>query len=263
MKSKPGYNPIRRNRNIGTPKQGHGQNNKLSIPQPAVTMKTFYERLGEYSRSEVEINGKRYTFAVEATRRDSQHACSIDDVVRVLEHIPPDDLTGLDLIVFRQPTRKEELLSSVWGRLIYAYEFENRTCPAIILEAIDYTRQIHWSKHLSVDDHRELQRLIEDGHQIVDTGRYFEAPYKPANVRNTQLFRTLLHEIGHYVQYMNVVERPANANADDIGEWLKRSAYYGSIPTLEKECFAHRYAAEKRKELCLAGVMPFELPIER
>ena len=40
------YDPIRRNRHIGTSKQGYGQNNKLSIPQPALVFKTFYERLG-------------------------------------------------------------------------------------------------------------------------------------------------------------------------------------------------------------------------
>ncbi|WP_405564755.1 hypothetical protein [Polaribacter sp. Asnod6-C07] len=36
-------NPTRRNRNIGTAKQGYGQDNKLVVPYPAVEMK--------YSRS--------------------------------------------------------------------------------------------------------------------------------------------------------------------------------------------------------------------
>jgi len=36
-------NPIRRNRNIGTAKQGFGQNNKLKIPSPFGTLQAFYE----------------------------------------------------------------------------------------------------------------------------------------------------------------------------------------------------------------------------
>ena len=205
MKNRPGYNPTRRNRNIGTSKQGYGQNNRLSIPWPAATLKVFYERLGDYTKTVVAIREKPYTFVIEATRNNSLHACSVADVVHILGQIPADDLEGLDLIVFRQPKRKEAILSPVWGRLIYSYEFEKRFCPAIILEAVDFTGKIRWNKHLSVDERKELQRLIEDGHPIVDTGRFYEAPYEIANVRNTQLHRTLLHEIGHYVQYLDLI----------------------------------------------------------
>jgi len=249
MKSRPGYNPTRRNRNIGTSKQGQGQNNRLSIPAPAATMKVFYERLGSYTKTVVNIREKPYTFVVEKTRINSHHACSITDVANILEQIPTDDLEGLDLIVFRQPKRKEEILSLVWGRLIYSYEFENRFCPAIILEACDYTGKIRWNKHISVDERRELQRLIEDGHPIVDTGRFFEAPYEIANVRNTQLYRTLLHEIGHYVQYLDIVERPATKTNDVDAEQERRWKIYVSMPRSEKENYAHHYAEQKRRHL--------------
>ena len=40
-----GWNPVRRNRNFGTAKHGHGQDNELTIPQPADTLRSFYERL--------------------------------------------------------------------------------------------------------------------------------------------------------------------------------------------------------------------------
>ena len=45
--------------------------------------------------------------------------------------------------VRRQPKRKEEIISPVWGRLIYSYEFENDYCPAIILDAIDAVSYTH------------------------------------------------------------------------------------------------------------------------
>jgi hypothetical protein len=247
MKNRPGYNPTRRNRNIGTAKQGHGQNNRLRIPSPVPIEKVFYERLGKYTKTVVDINGKPYTFAVEATRKDSQHACSVADVTHVLQQISPDDLEGLDLIIFRQPKRKEEILSPVWGRLIYFYEFENRFCPAIILESQNFTKKFCWSKHISAEDRKELQRLIEDGHPLVDTGRCYEAPYELANVRNTQLYRTVLHEIGHYVQYLDVIARPAAKAKDEEAEREKRWKVYDSIPSSEKENFAHRYAEQKRQ----------------
>ena len=248
-----GYNPTRRNRNIGTSKQGYGQNNRLSIPSPAATSKLFHERLGHYTKHIIDINEKPYTFVVEATRSNSKHACSVADVAHVLEQIPSGDLEGLDLIIFRQPKRKEEILSSVWGRLIYYYEFEKPFCgsPAIILEAVDYTGKIRWNKHLSVDDYKELQRLVEDGHPIVDTGRFYEAPYEIANVRNTQLYRTLLHEIGHYVHYLNVVVRPAAKASDVEAEHERRWKIYDSIPTSEHENYAHRYAEQKRQTIKL------------
>lgn len=240
------FNPTRRNRNIGTSKQGHGQNNKMTIPWPAIVEKDFYERLENFEKEIRKINGKTYTFIIEETRIHSKHACSVIDVENILKLIPSEDLDGLSLIIFRQPKRKEEILSSVWGRLIYSYEFEDDYQPAIIIEAIDYSKKLKWSKKLSVESQKELNRLISDGHKFIDTGRTNEANYEIDNVRNTQLYRTLLHEIGHYVHYLNIVDRPATED-EAFEEWEKRSDYYFSIPSVEKEQFAHSYAEQKRK----------------
>lgn len=257
MPTNPGYDPTRRNRNIGTEKQGHGQNNKLVIPWPAAVMKAFYERLGNYRKVIETIDGKEYTFVVEETRENSVHACSVSDLVRILEHVPSEDLDGLDLIVFRQPKRKEQILSPVWGRLIYSYEFEKADKPAVILESADLKRRLKWSKHLCVDSQREFERLIADGHAFKDTGRYFETDYRVEAVRNTQLYRTLLHEIGHYVHYLKIVERPGSED-EDFETWKTRSDQYGTLSTDEKERFAHRYADTLRQRLTESGVIPFE-----
>lgn len=46
-------------------------------------------------------------------------------------------------MIYRQPKRKEEILSPVWDRLIYSYDYKNEYYPAIILDAIDYKRSLN------------------------------------------------------------------------------------------------------------------------
>lgn len=113
-------NPLRRNRNIGTVKQGFGQDNKLTIPKPYGVLKSFYERLTDYQKIKLVINGHEFIFVVEQTRTDSQHSCSVADLETIIEQIPKEDYGELKLIVLRQPKRKEEVISPTWGRLIYS-----------------------------------------------------------------------------------------------------------------------------------------------
>lgn len=251
------YNPIRRNRNIGTNKQGHGQNNKLTIPTICATSKTFVERLGAYEKLERTINGHNFVFVIEQTRETSKHACTINDLEKIIAHIPLTDYGNLKFIILRQPKRKEETLSPVWGRLIYSYEFENNFFPAIILEAVDYSRKFKWEKRLSVDAQKEIERLKADGHPIKQVGKLYTADYTPENVRNTQLYRTLPHEFGHYAHYLQVVERPAIED-EPIENWELRNNNYFKLPKTEKEKFAHAYAERLRRKLVEDGVIPFE-----
>lgn len=250
-------NPTRRNRNIGTDKQGFGQNNKLTIPEPCGVLKSFYERLTDYQKIKSVINGHDFLFVIEQTRTDSQHSCSVSDIETIIEQIPKENYGELKLIVLRQPKRKEEILSPTWGRLIYSYEFEKDYYPAIILDAIDFTRKFKWKNNLSIDDQKELERLIEDGHKIVNDGRHFIAQYELKNVRNTQLYRTLPHEFGHYVQYLYFVERPATED-EDFEVWEARRDKYFEIPKAEKEKFAHKYADNLKNELTRKKIIPFE-----
>lgn len=235
-------NPTRRNRNIGTSKQGHGQNNRLVIPYPAHVQKEFFESLGKYEKVTQRINSKKFTFVVEETRQDSNHACSIEDIATVIERIPIDDYGELNLIILRQPKRKEEILSPVWGRLIYSYDFEGDSRPAIILEAVNYSKEFKWSKKLSIDARNELEELKKDGHPIVEDKKYFTSIYEVKNVRNTQLFRTLPHEFGHYVHYLEVVERPSLED-EEFEDWEKRYDSYFALPTSEKERYANKYVS--------------------
>ena len=253
------YNPSKRNRNIGTSKQGHGQNNKMSIPYSFEVGKEFYERLGNYSKKVEIINGHEFYFIIEETRKTSMHACSVEEVVTILKELPVEDFGELKLIIFRQPKRKEEILSSVWGRLIYSFNFEGNYYPAIILDAINYETRFKWKKNLSIESQKELSRLRLDGHNIIDTGRFYEADYELDFVRNTQLYRTLLHELGHYVQYLNVVGRPADKEEDeDYEEKDIALENYFRIPSIEKERFAHNYADQMKIKLESRKVIPFD-----
>lgn len=240
-------NPTRRNRNIGTTRQGHGQKNKMVIPAPCHVSLSFYERLEHYRKEERVINDHTFLFVTEATTTGSAHACSIDDVAGILSHIPVADYGELKLIIFRQPKRKEELLSPVWGRLIYSYEFEGSYHPAVIIEACCYPGKVRWTKKLCHDDQQELARLREDGHPIITDKRHHTITRHLPAVRNTQLHRTLLHEIGHYRHYLDMVP------ATDIEE--KGWDAYLAIPKQEKETFAHRYASRMREQLIAAGII--------
>lgn len=248
-------NPIRRSRTIGTATQGYTRGNKLTIAAPHQAAKAFYEQLGPYEKLEKVIKGHRFVFVIEQTRPHCRHACTVADVAGFIEQLPSADYGSLRLIVFRQPKRKEEALAPVWGRLIYSYEFEHDYFPAIILEAVDYRRKLKWPVKLSLEMQRELVRLREDGHPIAQDKRFFTAAFYPENVRTTQLLRTLPHEFGHYVQYLEVVERPATA--DEAPERKDaRWAAYTRIPRVEKEAFAHNYATTMRSRLLAASAPP-------
>jgi hypothetical protein len=250
-------NPTRRNRNIGTSKQGHGKNNKLTIADPRGILKSFYERLSNYEKIKKIINGHDFLFIIEATRETSKHACTINDIETIIEQIPKEDYGELKFIILRQPKRKEETLSLTWGRLIYSYEFEGNYFPAIILDAIDFTKKFKWTNKLSIDSQKELERLKEDGHEIENDGRNFVAEYKIENVRNTQLYRTLPHEFGHYAQYLELVERPGS-EGEEFETWKARFDKYFEIKNTEKEEFAHNYAKKLKEKLIKDKIIPFE-----
>ena len=144
-----GRNPIRRNCNIGTVKSGHGQNNRLVIPSP-VNCGLYYETLTEATVVKRIFNGRELTFVVEKTRTDVCHACTPDDLGRVLSNLPAEDVAGIDFFLLRQPKRKEEVLSPVWGRFAYFAELStvNLKGKAVILDAMTPGVPIRWNKRL-------------------------------------------------------------------------------------------------------------------
>jgi hypothetical protein len=236
---RPGWNPVRRNRNIGTKKQGRGRSNTLRIPWSWRETKVFWENIKTFDIVERTVPSRERSlpFVVEHTRAGYYHACTPDDIARICSEIPPGDVDAIDFVVLRQPKRKEEILAACWGRAAFLAEVGRFSGAAVILEAQPTGLVIPWTKSLSPDRHRELGRLREDGHVVEETRRHYLIHTTPEAVRATQLYRTLLHEIGHLLDY--------NRNAV---VWVRR-------PTGEKEVFAHSYADSLRQVLLDRGVI--------
>lgn len=233
-------NPIRRNRNIGTSKQGLKKQSRFDIPfDYSVNGKSFYEKLTDYKTVTKSINGRNFTFIVEKTKKNYFHACTIEDLKKILQFIPSFHYQDLRTIILRQSKRTESLFSSVWGRLVYDFQFESTSFPAIILESVKAQSKFCWSKKLSVDEQKELERIKNDGFELIETKRSYETILTLQKVRNVQLYRTLLHEIGHYFQFLS--------NPDTFYD----------IPSAEREVFAHNFADKLKLELEQKGIIPF------
>jgi hypothetical protein len=234
------FNPSRRNRNIGTTKQGFKKRNRFDIPCYYLREdKIYWEKLSDYKKIERQINGWKFTFIVEKTKKDWFHACTVEDLEMILQHIPSAYYGDLRTIVLRQPKRTEEIFSPVWGRLVFYYEFESERFPTIILESVKSGSKIRWSRKIDIDRQKEFERLRNDGFEFIETKKSHEIDLTLENVRNTQLYRTLLHEIGHYIQYCESEEK------------------FDQLPTAEKEIFAHNFADKLKFELEQKCVIPF------
>jgi hypothetical protein len=253
-----GWNPARRNRNIGTAKAGRGRDNSMVIPSRWSDDRVFWEKLHNPVTIEKSVGGRAIVVLVEPVVSGFTHCCTPDDVLGIVEHLGAEELGDLRLFVLRQPKRKEAVLSPVWGRLAYFAELGARSGPAVYLEAQQLGRVWRSRRSMSVDARRELERLIADGHyaETVPSGVRIRSGLEAC--RNTQLFRTLLHEIGHQVDYLNSVERPHGASVGTDQGWEERLDRYWQKSTAEKEAFAHRYAEEKARQLRALGAIPFE-----
>lgn len=109
-----GFNSTRRNRNIGTPQAGSGQDNRLVIPSRRSTHAQHWEQLVCYDIATRMIHRSIVSFIIEETREkrrsDTVHACTVDDIATILHQIPRDDMRDLKTFVLRQPERKEDVL---------------------------------------------------------------------------------------------------------------------------------------------------------
>ena len=97
-----GWNPTRRNRNIGTAKSGHGLANRMVIAEARKDPRRFWEKL----RDPVGVETNGFTILVEPCVPGFVYAVTVDDVVRMLGLLPAEDFGGLRTVVLRQPTRK-------------------------------------------------------------------------------------------------------------------------------------------------------------
>ncbi len=256
------WNSTRRNRNIGTEKSGYSQNNKLVIPERWADYRVFWERLNNPIFHPLSIKGHQITLVIEPPKDGYIHASTPHDVVNVLKLVNQEHLEEIELLVFRQPKKKEEVLKPAWGRFVYYADLGRYSGPAVYLEAIKTGCTIKWSNKLNPYQQKELTSLETDGHSIVKVKRSYEINTTPNAVRNTQLYRTLPHEIGHAVDYLYHSLKPSlQSNSDAEDEFITR--VYDSKPSLDKEEYAHRYAREFYSKWSEAGALPFERQYEK
>ena len=126
--------------------------------------------------------------------------------------------------------------------------------PAVFLDAADPQRIVTWGRKLDPDDMDELDRLRADGMTVTEVKRGYTIQGDFDSIRNTQLYRTIPHEIGHWVDWSRNVLRPSGRDATKIKIFAE--AYF-SRPRADRERFAHRYADEFCKRLRKVGDIPF------
>ena len=250
------WNPTRRNRNIGTEKSGLSQNNKLVVPERWVDFKVFWERLSNPIVCPIEVQGHRINLFVEAPRVGSVHASTPQDIIKVLEQVTQEHLKQVEVVVLRQPKKKEEILKPVWGRFVYYADLGKYSGPGVYLEAVEIGKVLKWGNNLTPFENKELELLRADGHRIEKVKRGYDIYTTPETVRNTQLFRTLPHEIGHAVDYLtNSLNPSISASTESDSEYISNA--YNSKPKKDKEEYANRYAREFYQKCVEQKKLPF------
>lgn len=164
-------------------------------------------------------------FVREETLSGYEHPCTDADIRDVIRCLPPEDMKGIALVLFHQPTRKEELRSPRWAAYYPAYTCGETSGPAILLEAVNPEKSMKWGTSLEPDDMRELELLEREGHAIRRERKAIYIGMDTPSVRNTQVRRSFIHEVGHHVDYMRNPET------------------FASKTKIQKEAFANAYFA--------------------
>lgn len=258
------YRPdsTRRNRNIGTAKQGHGPSNRARIPRRWQDSIYSWGRGTSGTIVTRTVWGWPLPFLVEHTRDDCVHACTVDDIAAMLDLLPwqhvksQKGITGIRGIVLRQPTRKEQTHNPVWARLGYGVQVDSVVGPVVFIEAQPLPLTLRRGTSLSPDDQRELDRLVAAADDVERTRRGHVLHFGLEGVRRVQLYHSLPHEIGHWADMYEKVELPARD--DDYEAWGKLWDRYFQRPGSEREEYAHRYAERVVGELRKSQALPFE-----
>jgi hypothetical protein len=116
----------------------------------------YVERLRDPVVVERSVFGRPIVFLLEPVTAGFVHACTLDDVVWILEQIPAQHLRSIKTFVLRQPTRKEAMLRPCWGRLVYWANLGRHAGPTIYLDAQEPSHVYRWALGLDPDDMLEL-----------------------------------------------------------------------------------------------------------
>lgn len=250
---RPGYNPTRRNRKIGT--KDHGWRDRIdrpfNVPWPIWEWRTPNERWDPDAVTEIEVHGRSVIAVTDSLRKGYTFACSLKDIELVLNALPKQDVEEIGLVALHQFSPKEEIFRSFWGSINYVSNFHGYFGPAIILSSISLVKPwLAWGRHLLPDDQVELDRMRSIGFEIEETKRQYRIYCDPVIVRRSQLLHTLPHEVGHWVDYCKLVVEPAKVSDDpDDAEDELFERYFVQRPTKDREDAAWRYVREMQPRL--------------
>lgn len=220
-----------------------------------------WDRGQPHTRVHRHVWGRDLPFLVEHTRADCAHACTVDDLAEMLGMLPKRhinnyaDIVGIRGIVLRQPTRKEDGLNPVWARLGYGVAVGGIVGPVVFIEAQRIPLTVRWPTKLGPHDVEEVERLVAAADVVERSRRSTTLRFGLEAVRRVQLFHSLPHEVGHWADMYEHVERPA---LEDFEAWERLWDRYFQRPGSEREQFAHRYAEQAVAQLRKTGVVPFE-----
>jgi len=137
--------------------------------------------------------------------------------------------------------------------------------PAIFLESTEPDFEFSLTTSMRPAARAEFERILKDGHLVTRNGSRFAVQCSLETIRNTQLYRTVLHEIGHWVDWLEKVERPVVPpdRKKDEYEWrAELQARYDQRPQEEREASANQYADRMWVNLVAACVIPFERQLD-
>lgn len=253
------WRPERRNRKIGFAGFGGPAPNEMRIPESLQdkhgVFSAYYERLEPADVRTATVGDRQVKLLYEEPREGFTYGCSPADVVTLFSLAVDLCPAFPEIVAFRQPTRKQRSLSPVWGRFIYEADFGAHCGSAIVLEAQEIGAPLNLSRRMTPEGRAEFDRLVADGHVFVEMKRRLEATLRAETIRNTILYRTLPHELGHLVHYHLDVRSPATTLADDEGV---AADLFFSKPSSEREAFAHRFGDLVSRSLRQRGDIPFE-----
>lgn len=247
------WNPAKGNRKAGTkPSPKNWRTNKMVVPQPDADDQSWYRDLRGAAVARYEVHGKSVGSLFQQPRDGFSYGCTPEDVAMMLNLLPADDVSGIKIVAFRQPTRKQWTLHPAWGRLVFYMEFNGFSGTCLMLEASKVGEVTKYPRKQVIETTEELERMRSDGHQLVEDRRGWTLVTTEESIRRGVLYRTVPHEVGHYVDFKGYIEDPRYVDISDVLD------AYWARPAREREDAAHRYSFEKSTDLRMKGLIPFE-----
>lgn len=234
------------------------------VPRGREWWRSYAKGLRDYVQVHRTINGKPLQFLIEPVETGYVHPCTPDDVVELLELLPIQAVAGpypLQAVVMRQAPKKESILRGAWGRFCPYVDLGPVAGAVIFLEAAKPYNEISWGAKLDLECQGEVRRMDALLERVPGKGKEHRYKMGFAGLRRWVLYHTLIHEVGHWMDYRRMVvwpsERGEIEESDGIDAYWRR-------PLAERESFAHRFSDEWRDELSRRhrGI-PFEQQLYR